>query len=68
MDYNRVFLVGEGGCGRGVDLSALSGELDHAVRSFVGGVRDGTPFETDRKDNLETMRLMESVYLAPGSR
>ena len=34
--------------------------------AFVRGVRDGTPFETDRLDNLETLRLMESVYDAAG--
>jgi hypothetical protein len=29
-------------------------------------VRTGKPFETDRLDNLETLRLMESVYAAAG--
>jgi hypothetical protein len=36
------------------------------VRQFVDGIRRGKPFETDRLDNLETLRLMESVYDAAG--
>jgi predicted dehydrogenase len=67
MDYNRVFLVGEEDAAEEVDLIGRYQEsFDHAVRAFVEGVRDGSPFETDRKDNLETMRLMESVYLSAG--
>jgi predicted dehydrogenase len=37
-----------------------------AVREFVDGVRNGTPFPTDRKDNLETLKLMEACYVAAG--
>ena len=37
-----------------------------AVQEFVKGVRDGTPFPTDRMDNLETLRLMEDCYVAAG--
>ena len=37
-----------------------------AIREFVRGVRDGTPFPTDRLDNLETLKLMESCYVAAG--
>lgn len=37
-----------------------------AVREFVRGIREGTPFPTDRLDNLETLRLMESCYVAAG--
>jgi hypothetical protein len=36
------------------------------MEAFVTGLREGTPFETDRLDNLETLRLMESVYRAAG--
>jgi predicted dehydrogenase len=39
-----------------------------AVREFVRGLRDGEPFATDRLDNLETLKLMESCYLAAGVR
>ncbi len=39
-----------------------------AVREFVRGIREGTPFPTDRLDNLETLKLMESCYVAAGIR
>jgi predicted dehydrogenase len=38
-----------------------------AVREFVRGIRSGNPFPTDRKDNLETLRLMEASYVAAGA-
>jgi len=67
MDYNRVFLVGQEEAAEEVDLLARYQEcFDHAIREFVDGVRTGAPFETDRLDNLETLRLMESVYAAAG--
>lgn len=37
-----------------------------AVREFVHGIRSGSPFPTDRLDNLETLKLMESCYLSAG--
>ena len=40
--------------------------FDEAIVKFVDGLANGTPFETDRLDNLETLRLMESVYRAAG--
>ncbi len=67
MDYNRVYLVGAEQEAEEVDLLGRYQEcFDHAIGSFVEGVRAGTPFETDRLDNLETLRLMESVYRAAG--
>ena len=67
MDYNRVFLVGGEPEAEEVDLIGRYQEcFDAAMADFVRGLRDGTPFETDRLDNLETLRLMESVYRAAG--
>ncbi len=67
MDYNRVFLVGAEEDAEEVDLLGRYQEcFDHAVSAFVAGIRDGAPFETDRLDNLETLKLMESVYEAAG--
>ena len=67
MDFNRVFLVGEEDAAEEVDLIGRYQEcFDHAIAAFVDGVRTGAPFETDRLDNLETLRLMESVYTAAG--
>ncbi len=37
-----------------------------AVREFVRGIHEGTAFPTDRLDNLDTLRLMESCYVAAG--
>jgi predicted dehydrogenase len=39
-----------------------------AVGEFVRGLRDGNPFAIDRLDNLETLKLMESCYIAAGVR
>lgn len=67
MDYNRVFMVGAEDEAEEVDLVGRYQEcFDTAIEAFVSGLRDGTPFETDRLDNLETLRLMESVYRAAG--
>lgn len=37
-----------------------------AITDFVTGLRTGKAFQTDRLDNLRTLRLMESVYRAAG--
>ncbi|MDP3342458.1 Gfo/Idh/MocA family protein [Frigidibacter sp.] len=37
-----------------------------AVTDFVEGLRTGRPFQTDRLDNLQTLRLMESIYRVAG--
>lgn len=67
MDYNRVYLVGNEDDAEEIDLLGRYQECFATVMSaFVSGVRDGTPFETDRLDNLETLKLMESVYRAAG--
>jgi predicted dehydrogenase len=67
MDLNRVYLVGQEAAAEEVDLLGRYQEcFDTAMAAFVAGLRDGSPFETDRLDNLETLRLMESVYRAAG--
>lgn len=67
MELNRVYIVGRETEVETVDLIGRYQEcFDHAVAMFVAGVTTGGPFETDRLDNLETMRLMESVYRAAG--
>lgn len=65
MDYDRVFLVGAEAQAERIDLLGRYQDcFDTAMAAFVNGLRDGTPFETDRLDNLETLRLMECVYQA----
>ncbi len=67
MELNRIFIVGEEHKAEEVDLMGRYQEcFDLAMTAFVSGLRKGTPFETDRLDNLETLRLMESVYRASG--
>lgn len=67
MDYNRVYLVGAEDQAVEVDLLGRYQEcFDTAINAFVQGVREDRPFETDHLDNLETLRLMESVYDAAG--
>lgn len=67
MELNRVFLVGQEDQAEEVDLLGRYQEcFDTVMRTFITALRDGTPFETDRLDNLETLRLMESVYRAAG--
>lgn len=67
MDFNRIFLVGEEDKAEKVDLAGRYQEcFTEAIRQFVDGIRTDAPFETDRLDNLETLRLMESVYTAAG--
>ncbi len=39
-----------------------------AIGEFVRGLRTGARFPTDRLDNLETLKLMESCYVAAGMR
>lgn len=67
MELNRIYRVGSEDAAEEVDLLGRYQEcFDTVMAAFAGGVRDGTPFETDRLDNLETLRLMESVYRAAG--
>lgn len=37
-----------------------------AVTDFTEGLRSGRPFQTDRLDNLRTLRLMEDIYRTAG--
>jgi len=67
MDYDSISLVGDATSTVRVDLLGRYQEcFDIATKAFVDGVRNGTSFETDARDNLQTLRLMESVYLAAG--
>lgn len=38
----------------------------NAIQDFVRGLRTGQAFQTDRLDNLETLKLMESCYARAG--
>jgi predicted dehydrogenase len=67
MDLNRVFQVGSEEEALEVDLVGRYQEcFDTVMAAFTHNLTAGAPFETDRIDNLETLRLMESVYHAAG--
>ncbi len=67
MELNRILIVGDQDSAEEVDLLGRYQEcFDTLMAAFVAGLNDNTLFETDRLDNLETLRLMESVYLAAG--
>ena len=67
MELNRIFVVGREDEADEVDLLGRYQEcFDTLMAAFIRGLRDSTAFETDRLDNLETLRLMESVYRAAG--
>lgn len=67
MDFNRVYILGQEDQGETVDLVGRYQEcFTHAIDEFVTGIRANSEFETDRLDNLETLRLMEACYTAAG--
>ncbi len=67
MDLDRVFMVGQEQDAEKVDLVGRYQEsFDYTIGHFVTCIETGAPFETDRIDNLETLRLMEDVYRAAG--
>jgi predicted dehydrogenase len=39
---------------------------DNAIAHFIGCLEEGTPFETDRLDNLNTLRLVDDAYRLAG--
>lgn len=46
-----------------IDLdAAYQASYSNAIAHFARAMHDGTPFETDPADNLETLRLVDDVY------
>jgi predicted dehydrogenase len=67
FDRDRLFLAGSGESPMVFDLAKnYQACFSSAVGEFVRGLREDKPFATDRLDNLETLRLMESCYVAAG--
>jgi predicted dehydrogenase len=49
------------------DLAACyQGSYDAAIGHFIDALLSGAPFETDVRDNLETVRLVERIYALNG--
>ncbi len=69
FDTDRLVLVGSGEPPTRYDLQKnYQVSFTQAIQEFVHGLRTGAPFPTDRLDNLETLKLMESCYVAAGVR
>ena len=67
FERDRLSLVGSGEAPVVFDLVRnYQVCFSSAVRDFVEGILSGRPFQTDRMDNLETLRLMEACYAAAG--
>ncbi len=45
---------------------AYQQSYDNAIAHFVQSLENGTPFETDAADNLQTLRLVEDAYRRSG--
>lgn len=45
---------------------AYQASYDNAIAHFVEALRTGQPFETDRLDNLKTLRLVDEAYRLAG--
>ncbi len=66
-DRDRLYMAGSDEAPELFDLAKnYQVCFSSAVREFVNGIRSGKPFPTDRLDNLETLRLMESCYVSAG--
>ena len=66
-DRDRLYFEGSAEAATPFDLAAnYQVCFTEAVREFADGLRSGAPFETDRLDNLETLKLMEACYRAAG--
>ena len=46
--------------------AAYQASYDNAIAHFVEALRTSKPFETDRLDNLQTLRLVEEAYRKAG--
>ncbi len=67
LDVDRLSMVGSSEPAVQFDLSKnYQACFTAAIQEFVSGLRTGSPFPTDRLDNLKTLRLMEACYAAAG--
>jgi predicted dehydrogenase len=67
FEDNVVTLKGETEERVELDLAAAyQASYDNAIAHFAGCLRSDTPFETDRLDNLETLRLVDRAYALAG--
>jgi predicted dehydrogenase len=67
FEGDRLSLVGGDEPPIAFDLQqSYQAGFTNAIQAFVHGLQTGEPFQTDRLDNLETLKLMEFCYVAAG--
>ena len=67
FEGDRLSLVGGDEPPIAFDLQqSYQAGFTNAIQAFVHGLRTSEPFQTDRLDNLETLKLMEFCYVAAG--
>jgi predicted dehydrogenase len=67
FDNDTLTISGETNEAIRIDLEgAYQASYDHAIAHFVEALRGGQPFETDRLDNLKTLRLVDDAYRLAG--
>lgn len=67
LDHDRLRLTAARSAERHFDfVTGYQASFDAAIAHFVDRLADGRPFETGPTDNLETLRLVETVYTAAG--
>jgi len=67
LDGGSLALTGRTQARESFDLAASYGDsYARVIAHFLDRLQDGGPFETSPEDNLETLRLVEDVYLRAG--
>lgn len=67
FEGDRLSLVGGDEPPIAFDLQqSYQAGFTNAIQAFVHSLRTDEPFQTDRLDNLETLKLMEFCYVAAG--
>ena len=67
FENNKLYLRGATEETAAFDFAqAYQQSYDNAIAHFVQALENGTPFETDAADNLQTLRLVEDAYRRAG--
>lgn len=67
FEYDKLFLVGGTRAPVPFDMAAnYQRSWSGCIADFVHGLRTGDAFQTDRLDNIETLKLMEQAYVVAG--
>jgi predicted dehydrogenase len=67
FDKNELILIGDTEQKISYDLNEVyQTSYDNAIAHFIRSLESGEPFETDRLDNLETLKLVSDAYRLAG--